>query len=82
MRYFELHDWYLKGFGAREKLERSRQVLGELGLTHCQDTRIGGLLQRGISGGEKKRVNIGVEMVTDPVVLFVDGTFRMAGGGG
>ena len=33
---------------------------------------IGNVFQRGISGGEKKRVNIGVEMICSPNFLFLD----------
>mmetsp|Transcript_17461 Transcript_17461/g.23564 ORF Transcript_17461/g.23564 Transcript_17461/m.23564 type:complete len:102 (+) Transcript_17461:711-1016(+) len=33
---------------------------------------IGGWLKRGISGGERKRVSIGYEMITDPSVLLLD----------
>jgi energy-coupling factor transporter ATP-binding protein EcfA2 len=33
---------------------------------------IGGFSQRGISGGEKKRTAIAVELVTSPKMLFLD----------
>ena len=40
----------------------------ERGLGRCADTIIGGVMQRGVSGGERKRVAIGVELLTDPSV--------------
>ncbi len=36
------------------------------------DTIIGGPMRRGVSGGERKRVNVGHEMMTDPSLLFLD----------
>lgn len=43
-----------------------------LGLTHIQNSLVGSVEKRGISGGQKKRVNIGVELVADPSLLFLD----------
>eukprot|EP00124_Ichthyophonus_hoferi_P000453 Ihof_evm5s17 gene=Ihof_evmTU5s17 len=51
---------------------RVQQVINELGLESCQDTMIGTEQMRGISGGQAKRVNIGIELLTDPRVLFLD----------
>ena len=48
------------------------ELIESLGLTSCADTLIGSELVRGISGGEKKRVAIGVELVTNPSTLFLD----------
>ncbi|OMJ68363.1 hypothetical protein SteCoe_34220 [Stentor coeruleus] len=48
------------------------RLLQELGLTSCADTLIGGHIVRGISGGEKKRTSIAVELVFNPSVLFLD----------
>jgi ABC-type multidrug transport system ATPase subunit len=55
-----------------EKKERVNAVIRQLGLEGCRDTKIGDSLSRGISGGERKRVSIGVELVTDPEILFLD----------
>lgn len=54
------------------KLARVDKVIQELGLAKVRDTQIGNQIIRGISGGERKRVNIGTELVTDPALLFLD----------
>ncbi|XP_035668586.1 broad substrate specificity ATP-binding cassette transporter ABCG2-like isoform X1 [Branchiostoma floridae] len=56
----------------KEKKERVRQVLVELGLTQCAETKVGTEMIRGVSGGERKRTNIGMELITAPPVLFLD----------
>ena len=43
-----------------------------LGLAFVQDIVVGTTEQRGISGGQLKRVNIGLELVADPTLLFLD----------
>ncbi|KAF6758758.1 ABC transporter [Ephemerocybe angulata] len=58
-----------------EKQERVRELLGKLGIDHIQDTRIGdvtGGKARGISGGEMRRVSIGLELISAPDVLLLD----------
>mmetsp|Transcript_7448 Transcript_7448/g.13821 ORF Transcript_7448/g.13821 Transcript_7448/m.13821 type:complete len:376 (+) Transcript_7448:48-1175(+) len=49
-------------------------ILDNLGLQHVADTLIGGgiLMAGGLSGGEKKRVQCGVELVTNPSLLVLD----------
>lgn len=47
-------------------------LLDELGIKDCADTLIGNILIKGISGGQKKRTSVGVEMITDPSLLFLD----------
>lgn len=43
-----------------------------LNLEKCKNTRIGTEFQRGVSGGEKKRCCIGMELVNEPPILFLD----------
>lgn len=50
----------------KQKLARVDEVLDMLRLTEVQHSRIGGILHRGISGGEKRRVSIGIEILTSP----------------
>ncbi|KAL8509518.1 hypothetical protein ACS0TY_016654 [Phlomoides rotata] len=54
------------------KDQRAADVIYELGLESCQDTMIGGSFVRGISGGERKRVCIGNEIIINPSLLFLD----------
>lgn len=50
-----------------------RRILQSLDLTKCADHCIGDELLGGISGGEKRRVSVAVELVTKPTILFADG---------
>lgn len=55
-----------------EKMEQAEMVIMELGLTRCRDSIVGGPLLRGVSGGERKRVSIGQEMLVNPSLLLLD----------
>ncbi|WDK18440.1 ABC transporter [Colletotrichum graminicola] len=57
---------------AEERMRIVEEVILELGLKECADTRIGNSQHRGCSGGEKRRVSIGVQMLANPSVLFLD----------
>ncbi|MBA0642210.1 hypothetical protein Goklo_026643, partial [Gossypium klotzschianum] len=56
----------------QQKEKRALDVIYELGLDRCQDTMIGGSFVRGVSGGERKRVCIGNEIIINPSLLFLD----------
>jgi len=56
----------------KEKESRVEQVIMDLGLIQARDTVIGNEKHRGVSGGEKKRVNIGVDLLHDPKLIFCD----------
>jgi len=48
------------------------ELIKVLGLEVCRDVLIGNELSKGISGGQAKRVNIGIALITNPRVLFLD----------
>lgn len=54
------------------KKMRVLETLNELGIMHIRDKLIGSETNRGISGGEKRRVSIACELVTSPSILFLD----------
>nr|GEW90501.1 ABC transporter G family member 5 [Tanacetum cinerariifolium] len=55
-----------------ELSSRVKLLIQELGLTHVAKTRVGDDKVRGISGGERRRVSIGVAVVHDPEVVILD----------
>ncbi|KAL1768268.1 hypothetical protein HispidOSU_029025 [Sigmodon hispidus] len=55
-----------------EKNERINMVIKELGLDRVADSKVGTQFIRGVSGGERKRTSIGMELITDPSILFLD----------
>jgi ABC-type Fe3+/spermidine/putrescine transport system ATPase subunit len=53
---------------AEDIVKTVEKLLKELGLLECADVMIGSALVKGISGGQRKRTSVGVELVTDPMV--------------
>lgn len=47
-------------------------ILDEVGLTAQKDTPVGGLFKRGLSGGQKRRLSVALEALSDPMNLFLD----------
>lgn len=52
--------------------ERVMRILQSLGLYETKDLKVGSPLEKTISGGQRKRLNIALELIREPSVLFVD----------
>eukprot|EP01117_Protostelium_nocturnum_P010633 TRINITY_DN382_c0_g1_i1.p1 TRINITY_DN382_c0_g1~~TRINITY_DN382_c0_g1_i1.p1 ORF type:complete len:613 (+),score=171.42 TRINITY_DN382_c0_g1_i1:131-1969(+) len=61
-----------KEMSADEKKKRVDDALSQLGLDGCRNTVVGGATVKGISGGERKRLCVGMELITYPKILFLD----------
>lgn len=48
------------------------RVLANLGLSEIRDLKVGSTFKKTISGGQRKRLNIGLELLREPTILFVD----------
>jgi ABC-type lipoprotein export system ATPase subunit len=55
-----------------KKREIVEDIIKDLGLLKVRDTRIGDEAERGVSGGEKRRVSIATQLVTSPRILILD----------
>lgn len=48
--------------------EKVNNLLKALGIEECADTLTGGAMIKGISGGQRKRTSVGIELITEPTV--------------
>lgn len=55
-----------------ERKIRVEEVMELMGITHCRDVIIGDSRRKGISGGERKRVSVGIEILSRPKLVFLD----------
>lgn len=63
-----------KRYGAEEKEARIKHIMAVLGLSHIADSRVGlmGSNEDGISGGERRRLSIALELLRETKILFID----------
>ncbi|XP_039113797.1 ABC transporter G family member 9-like [Dioscorea cayenensis subsp. rotundata] len=61
-----------KSINKQQKVSHVETIITQFGLVNCRDNIIGDHYLRGISGGERKRVSIGQEVLIDPSLLFLD----------
>ncbi|XP_041020492.1 ABC transporter G family member STR2-like [Juglans microcarpa x Juglans regia] len=65
-------DFRLGPISTADKQQRVEKLIEQLGLSSCQNTYIGDEGKRGVSGGERRRVSIGVDIIHGPSLLFLD----------
>lgn len=51
---------------------RVLEILQNLGLETRRDLKVGSVLDKKISGGQRKRLNIALELIREPAILFLD----------
>ncbi|KAL6640996.1 hypothetical protein ACP70R_019177 [Stipagrostis hirtigluma subsp. patula] len=61
-----------KGTTRSDKILVLERVIGSLGLQEIRNSLVGTVEMRGISGGQRKRVNVGIELVMEPSLLILD----------
>jgi ABC-type multidrug transport system ATPase subunit len=61
-----------KGMPEPELEKRVTKTLKDLGLEHIKHLKVGNVLNKKISGGQRKRLNIALELIREPSVMFVD----------
>uniref|UniRef100_A0A8C8Z916 ATP-binding cassette sub-family G member 8 n=1 Tax=Prolemur simus TaxID=1328070 RepID=A0A8C8Z916_PROSS len=61
-----------RSFSQAQRDKRVEDVIAELRLRQCADTRVGNTYLRGVSGGERRRVSIGVQLLWNPGILILD----------
>ncbi|XP_062030231.1 ABC transporter G family member STR2-like [Rosa rugosa] len=65
-------DFRLGPVTTTEKKQRVEKLIQQLGLSSARNTYIGDEGSRGVSGGERRRVSIGVDIIHGPALLFLD----------
>ncbi len=60
------------GLPEKEVVRKAIDMLKSLGLYEIKDLKVGSPLNKKISGGQRKRLNIALELIREPQVLFVD----------
>lgn len=69
---FNAHLQMDPGTLAARREERVDAVLQVLGLQACRHTRVGGEEVKGVSGGEKRRLSVGIQLLLDPSIVLFD----------
>jgi ABC-type multidrug transport system ATPase subunit len=68
----------LPGLTKAQREAKVNQVISEMGLDRVKETIVGTVIQRGVSGGEKRRTSVASQLVTDPKILVGIACIRVA----
>ena len=60
------------GLTEHQREQLGNNLMEKLGIKRCADVIVGNEMIKGISGGQKKRTSVAMELVTNPSILFVD----------
>ncbi|XP_018420537.1 PREDICTED: ATP-binding cassette sub-family G member 8 [Nanorana parkeri] len=61
-----------KSYSDKQRQKRVEDVIAELRLRQCENTKVGNAYTRGVSGGERRRVSIAVQLLWNPGILILD----------
>ncbi|CAF1334690.1 unnamed protein product, partial [Rotaria sordida] len=56
----------------QKRVARVQEVMFSMGISHVKDVIVGTVLKKGISGGERKRLCVGMQLLNRPQLLFLD----------
>ena len=62
----------MKGMGKMQLIRKVKSILQSIGLYEIRHLKVGSATKKVISGGQRKRLNIALELIREPSVLFVD----------
>lgn len=57
---------------SQERNEKVFELIKELNLNNCMNTKVGNFNSRGLSGGEKRRLSLAEQVVYEPTIIFLD----------
>lgn len=63
---------YFRDESKRQIAEKALRTLDQLGLSKVKSLKVGNALSKSVSGGQRKRLNIALELIREPSVMFLD----------
>jgi ABC-type multidrug transport system ATPase subunit len=70
--WFAARFYYGYGIDIKPVKEQIEAIVDSMGLRSCADTIVGNIFMKGLSGGQKRRLSVGVELISSPAILLLD----------